>query len=81
MSTSELEPLAVRSLLEAARETLVQEQQFTAEKAEAYLYELAQARKLFLADAAAQIMATERTTTTWRPGSLGSTDWGDSRRT
>jgi len=60
MSGFELEAMAVRKLLEQAGETLVQEQQFTAEKAQDYLYELAQARKLFLADAAAQIVAAER---------------------
>jgi hypothetical protein len=74
MSAFELERVAIRRLLMEARETLVQEQQLTAEKAKDYLYELAQARKLFLADAAAQVVAAEMAASASQSSSPGSTN-------
>jgi len=60
MGTSELEGMAVRELLEQARETLREEHDCTAENADDYIFQLAQARKLFLADAAAEIVTEDR---------------------
>jgi hypothetical protein len=75
MRRSELEPVTASHLFAQARQILVQEQQFTPENAADYLYELAQARKLFLADAAAQIVAGRKSVPSSRPWFTGARSW------
>jgi hypothetical protein len=48
-----------RILVQQAREILIRERAFSAEEAHGYLYQLAQARKLFIVEAASRIVARE----------------------
>ncbi len=48
-----------RILVEQAGEILIQERAFSTDQAHRYLYELAQARKLLLAEVAGRILAGE----------------------
>ena len=48
-----------RDLIQQAQEILIRERAFSAEEAHGYLYELAQARKLFIVEAAGRIVARE----------------------
>lgn len=77
MRGSELESITATYLLERARQMLVQQQRLAPEKAEEYLYQLAQARKLFLADAAAEVIAAGTPTSFSQSAFPGSTDWSE----
>lgn len=50
---------ACRELVQQAREILIQERAFSAEEANSYMYQLAQARKLLIVQVANRIIAGE----------------------
>ena len=68
MSGLEPQCILVRELLRQAAEVLAQERELTSAAGRACVYELAQAGKLSLADAAAVVMSGERPATTPTPG-------------
>ncbi len=74
MGRSELEPITTNYLLGRAQQILVQKKRLTSESAEEYLYELAQARKLLLTDAAAQVIAEGTTAPVSQSAFEGPTD-------
>lgn len=59
MSTLKQECRGYRELMQQAQEILVQEQSFSTDEAHRYLYELAQAGKLFISEIAGRIVTGE----------------------